>query len=164
MKTLPILNCRKLTPDFAAPSTRTAKALHDIWENSRQWHLDGQDSRDPQHGHMLRALLLAAATLAGVWDETESTGDAEVAAIMSAAEAGTDNPGHAGTHMMHARTLMYIMEFDTDASKFLNKNIKILERIAKESEGFYQSDTDFLSDLRGGAVRHGDQNRWVCQQ
>lgn len=145
MKSLPIF---RSTAAPTAAATATEKALHQIWENSRRWHLAEQNSRPEEHGHMLRALLVAAATHAGVFDALQSHGDAEIQALIAAAEKGSDDASHAGVHMTHARALLYIVQHDRDAAKFLARNLAVLQDIAQASEAFYQSDADFFADLR----------------
>lgn len=156
-KRLPdLLNLRKTEPDAALPDAAIARALHAIWENNRQWHHDGQEERDPQHGHMLRALLVAGATLAGVYDDDQSPGDAEVQMIIEQAQTGKDDASRAGVQMVLARALLAIYDADKDSRRFINKNAEILKEIAKDSEAFFQSDTSFLYDLHGcGEGRQG---------
>jgi hypothetical protein len=163
LKRLPdVFNLRRTEPDAALPDSTVAKVLHDIWENNRQWHMDGQEERDPQHGHMLRALLVASGTLAGVYDEDESQGDAEVKNILWQAERDQDAPGRAGTQLVLARGLMFIYQHDKDARKFLNKSANQLKKIARESEAFYQTSTSFWSDLHGCAAGRQDSRAQPC--
>jgi hypothetical protein len=149
LNALPFLNSRKPDSDlWHELANKTEKHLHDIWHSSRDWHLSDENDRPAEHGHLLRSMLLATATLAGIYDSQESQGDADIKAMIAQANAGCDDPGHAGTLMMHARAISHICQHCADARKYIASQEPILRTISRQAGSFYQSAHSFFTDLQ----------------
>jgi hypothetical protein len=121
--------------------------LQQIHDNCRDWHLSGQNERQPEVGELLRAFLIAANFLASQLSPAEYCRKVDVGilqTIRDACDGERDDPGHAGVQMVYAKHLAFFeWEFQIVALMLASVNSLLVGALQK-SEAFYQAQPDPL--------------------